>query len=253
MRSASILVLFLTTSVASAAPFEGTLSFEFSGSTNGQAEMTLGKAGSRVEVQMQTPKGQGGPKRMTLLTRTDTPNKAFMLDDARKTYLELDLQAMRQQQPKEPTYEVKKIGPELVNGFDTTHVSVTASDGNLHELWLTKALGEVQDFKLPESPGSTGEALRKAMAQVGAEGFPVKHVQRLKKAGSTMSMELKKSKAHPVPSGTFEIPKGYTAGSSISGSTVPQDPKRMEMLKKAMEQMPPEQRKELEEQLKLGK
>jgi hypothetical protein len=205
-----LLVLSLL-SAAPAAPFEGDLHFELSGPMTGKIRMTLAKSGSRVSMELKGPL----PSRSTILGNPATPDKATVLDDVFKSYTEVDIGPLRRQMPPDPAYQVTKVGEGKLNGFNVTHVKVSAENGYEHELWVTKSLN-VDDFKVPGNP-SAPEGVRKAVASAGFEGFPVKHVQHLKSPpGTTLTLELKKVHAHPVPASTFKIPKGYSLKTTIT-------------------------------------
>ena len=92
----------------------------------------------------------------------------------------------------------------------------------------------------------------KALRDDGADGFFVKMVTREKgKPEPTSTMELTKVEKKSVPASLFEIPPGYTKQEGMLGAAgVMASPEQQEQMRKAMENMTPEQRKQLEEMMK---
>ena len=86
--------------------------------------VAVAKAGTRCEMNMQM--GGMGMK-MVMLQKTDTPNTLYRINDANKTYTEMDLAKMRAmagQQPASKKYTVEKLGQETLLGYKTQHVLV---------------------------------------------------------------------------------------------------------------------------------
>ena len=93
--------------------------------------------------------------------------------------------------------------------------------------------------------------MMKALQDAGADGFFVKMVTREKgKAEPLTTMELTKAEKKSLPASLFEVPAGYTKQEGMMGAAGAMSPEAAEQMKKAMENMTPEQRKQMEEMMK---
>src|SRR5205807_2040047 len=103
------------------------------------------------------------------LVKSEKPDLAYKIDDASKSYTEIDLKKMREMgnQPGAPerTYTVKKLGKEKVLGFECQHVLVTeaGAHGGEIEMWTSKEVMDYATFsKLQPRQGSRA-AMEKAL------------------------------------------------------------------------------------------
>ena len=111
------------------AQFEGVLEMKMTiatkgGEGSGTMSVAVGKAGTRSEMNMQM-----GPMAMNIvmLQKNDTPDTIYRINDANKTYSEINPAKMREmagQQQKIPEYTVEKLGQETILGYKTQHVLV---------------------------------------------------------------------------------------------------------------------------------
>ena len=144
----------------------------------------------------------------------------YHIDDANKTYTEIDLAKMREmagQQPDTGKYTVEKLGQETILGYKTQHVLVKEQNpgngkGMTTEMWTAKDLLDYATFsKMQARPGKRGgeEALAKALKDAGADGLPLKSISTTAD-GTKVTMEVVKVDKKSLPASTFEIPAGYT-------------------------------------------
>ncbi len=237
----------------------------------GTMNVAVAKAGARCEMNMQM--GAMGMK-MVVLQKTDTPNVLYHIDDANKTYAEMDVSKMREmagQQPDSGKYTVEKLGQENILGYKTQHVMVKESNpggkGSTTEMWTAKDLLDYATFsKMQLAQGKKGgeEALAKALKDAGADGLPLKSISTTAD-GTKVTMEVVKADKKSLPASTFVIPAGYTKSEGgmmgmmggMSGPQADEARKSMEEAKKrmdeAMKNMSPEQREMIEKMMKQRK
>jgi len=211
---------------------------------------------------------------MVMLGKTDNPGILYKINDANKTYSEIDLaklQAMVPHSQTEQKVTVKKLGQEEVLGYKTQHVLVTTGSDDsprgktTTELWTAKELGDFSTFEKFQSshgPGGTGgQAMSKALKDAGAEGMPLKSVTTTPDGGKG-TMEVVRVDNRALPAATFEIPADYTKSSGgmmdmmggMSGAQADEmkaktDAARQKM-NEAMKNMSPEQRQMMEQMMK---
>jgi hypothetical protein len=253
-------LLLLLAAAPARAQFEGVLEMKLStGLQDGERHETLmklfvSKAGIRHETSL--PAAVTGGK-MVMLFRNDTPDKMYMIFDAKKTYSVIDLGALKETAENiqsETPVTVKKLGQEKILGYDTQHVQINY-EGSQTELWTSKELLDFSAYhKLEQRRGgrSSGGAYLKALRESGADGFPLRSVFA-GEGGSKAVMEVVKINKQALPAALFEIPKDYTLskggmlGAVMSESQAAEAKAAME---KAMEQMTPEQREQMQKMLK---
>jgi hypothetical protein len=260
------------------AQFEGVLEMKMTAAGEageagggGTMNVAVAKAGARCEMNMQM--GAMGMK-MVVLQKTDTPNVLYHIDDANKTYSEIDLSKMREmagQESERGKYTVEKLGQENILGYKTQHVIVKENKpggkGSTTEMWTAKELLDYATFsKLQPAQGKGGgtEALAKALKDAGADGLPLKSISTTAD-GTKVTMEVVKADKKSLPASTFEIPAGYTKSEGgmmgmmggMSGPQADEARKSMEEAKKrmdeAMKNMTPEQREMIEKMMKQRK
>lgn len=270
------LASLLLAALPALAQFEGVLEMKLTTTDKegnnlggGTMNISLGKAGARSELNMQH--GAMGIK-MVMLQKSDTPDKTYHINDAARTYTEIDLaklKAMASQHPDETPYTVEKLGQEKLLGYNTQHVLVkqkdpAAADVSATEMWTAKDFGDYESFSRLQvrhgrMPGQAG--LVKALKDAGAEGMPLKSISS-NPDGSKTTMEVVKAEKKALPASTFEIPPGYTKSEGgmmdmMGGMTGAQGEaarKQMEDAKKKMDEalknMTPEQRQMFEKMMK---
>jgi hypothetical protein len=259
------------------AQFEGVLEMKMTAAGEGgqggggTMNVAVAKAGARCEMNMQM--GAMGMK-MVVLQKTDAPNTLYHIDDANKTYSEIDLSKMRDmagQRQGGRKYTVEKLGQENILGYKTQHVIVKESNpggkGSTTEMWTAKDLLDYATFsKMQPGQGQGGgeEAMAKALKDAGADGLPLKSISTTAD-GTKVTMEVVKADKKSLPASTFEIPAGYTKSEGglmgmmggMSGPQADEARKSMEDAKKSMDEamknMTPEQREMIEKMMKQQK
>ncbi len=236
------------------------------GGGGGTMNIAVAKAGARFEMDMQM--GPMGMK-MVMLQKNDTPNVLYRIDDARKTYTELDLAKVREmagqrQAPHE--YTVEKLGQDDILNYKTQHVLVKEKasgngPGMTMELWTAKDLLDYATFNRMQAARGGDEALVKALKEAGADGMPLKSITTTPDGGK-VTMEVVKVEKKSLPASTFEIPAGYTKSEGgmmdmmggMSGSQADEAKKRMaeaqQRMQEMMKQMSPQQREMMEKLMK---
>ncbi len=239
------------------AQFEGEVDMKItSQGMTGTGKAFVSKMGSRTEIDMQTAQM---PIHMVSLMKFATPDIVYLINDKAKTYTEMDVKKAREttskMRDKEP-YTAKVLGSEKLLGYSTKHVLLTrAGDRSEMELWTTKdILGlnyeAVRGLMRRGSSQDDGSFL-KALRDAGADGFFVKMVTREKgKTEPLSTMELTKAEKKSLSASLFEIPPGYTKQEGMMGAAGVVSPEAAEAMRKAMENMTPEQRRQLEEAMK---
>jgi hypothetical protein len=251
------------------AQFEGVLEMKMTvagksgeGGGGGTMNLAVAKAGTRSEMNMTF-----GPTemKMVMLQKNDTPDMLYRINDADKTYTEIDMAKMRQmagQQQKASEYTVEKLGQETLLGYKTQHVLVkekNAANGNgmNMEMWTAKDLLDYATFsKLQARPdrGGREEALLKALKAAEADGMPIKAITT-GTDGSKVTLEVVKADKKSLPASTFEIPAGYTKSAGgmmgmMGGASGAQADEAKKKMDDALKNMTPEQRQMIEKMMK---
>ena len=229
------------------AEFEGMLESKITMQASGVAgggsqKVWISRTGTRMEMEMGV--GGGGMKMATVVLRAK-PGVAYLVNDAKKTYSEIDTaKSVAPAKTEEETFTVKKLGSEKVAGFDCAHVLVKGSKGTDFEIWSTKDLGTGSEYWASQR-GASRSNLVQAMKEASAEGWPVKTIHRT--GEMTATMELAKAERKAVPASLFDL-SGYTK-SQETGSAAGRGG-RMQIPPEQMQKLSPEQRKQLEEMMK---
>lgn len=249
--------------------FEGVLEMKMSmaskdGEAGGGATMNVAvaKTGTRCEMNMQM--GGMGMK-MVMLQKTDTPDVMYRIDDANRTYSEMDLAKMRAmagQQPDTTKYAVEKLGQETVLGYKTQHVLVKeqragAGNGMTTEMWTAKDILDYATFsklQVRQNRGAGQEALLKALKDADADGLPLKSITTTGDGGKA-TMEVVKVDKKALPASMFEVPAGYTKSEGgmmgmMGGTSGPQADDAKKRMDEALKNMSPEQRAMIEKMMK---
>jgi len=242
------------------AEFEGLVEGRVTGTMAGTFRAQVGKAGIRSEVEMGMPaaakaggaKGMPGMpasmKRFTVQRRAE-PNKVFVLDEERKTYMVVDTAEVREGLKGAPTetFTVRKLGKDTVAGFACEKVVATGSQSGEAELCVTAEIAPEWARGAVEQ-GRGGGALLAALRQAGLPGFPVRW-SRQDGEGGKITMELTSAKRQSIPASTFEIPAGYQESKGMPGPGMGGGD-ASKQLEDAMKRLTPEQRKQMEQMLK---
>ncbi len=223
----------------------------------GSARTYVSRLGTRMELQL-------GGVSMTTVVRKDRPGLALLLDDAHKTYSELDTQRVSGDRPVEK-YVARKLGSERVAGHDCVHGTVTGEHGHQWEVWTTRDLGGAEGFWQGQAArggggqGPSFASLASALKEAGLDGWPLKMVTRSGRGATTWEATRIERKA--LPASLFSV-EGYRqtegglmgAASQVRLSPEQQarvDQARAKMIE-AMKSMTPEQRQRMEQVLRAG-
>jgi len=240
------------------AQFEGEVDMRItSQGMTGTGKAFVSKAGSRTEIDLQSAQM---PIHMVSLVKFAAPDIVILINDKAKTYTEMDAKKARESASKmrgakEP-FTVKVLGSEQVLGYSTKHVLLSRPGEQTElELWTTKdILGlsfETMRGLMRRGSSQDDGALLKALRDAGADGFFVKMISREKgKAAPVSTMELTKAEKKSLPASLFEVPAGYTKQEGVMGAAGVVSPEAADAMRKAMENMTPEQRKQFEEMMK---
>jgi len=259
------------------AQFEGVLEMKMAvsgmgGEGGGTMKVAVAKAGSRSEINMQM-----GPMdmKMVMLQKNDTPDTLYRINDADKSYTEMNLAKMREmagQQMNTKKYTVEKLGQETILGYKTQHVLLKEQDagdgkGMTIEMWAAKDLLDYATFSKMQAQrgkGASEAAMIKALKDADADGMPLKSVATTGE-GTKVTMEVVKVDKKALPASMFEIPAGYTKSEGgmmdmmggMSGLQADEAKKKMgdaqKQMEDAMKNMTPEQREMIQKMMKQQK
>ncbi|HUK66973.1 MAG TPA: DUF4412 domain-containing protein [Anaeromyxobacteraceae bacterium] len=205
------------TSGAAPPPFEGvlesTLSVDERGvAGKGTAKIYMSAAGMRMEVNFVLG---GASVSMTSLVLRARPGVVFLLDNASRSYSELDSQGAPAGESGK--FTVKELGHEKVAGYDTVHVVVTDPRGEMFEVWTTQEIGGAEAYWASQPTRGKWAGFYKALEAAGAGGWPMKWSQRESAGGSRASFEVTKVEAHPLPGELFDL-SGYQRSKASASS-----------------------------------
>src|SRR5215813_14233906 len=127
-----MMLLLLMVARPALAAFEGYIEMkmtmkEGAGTMRGQ----ISSVGARTEMQAKMAQMGDMPVTMTMLMKFSNPDVVYMLNDATKTYVEINVKDLGNTSPNRPdqAYTVKKLGKEKVAGYVCEHLLLTANDG----------------------------------------------------------------------------------------------------------------------------
>jgi hypothetical protein len=241
------------------AQFEGEIDMKITGQEgmSGTGKVFVSKVGSRSEMDMQTARM---PMHMVTLMKFSNPDVMYLINDKAKTYSEMDLRKAREAAAKmkgeKKPWAAKVLGSEKVLGYSTKHVLLSRQgDASEMEVWTTKDLMglsyESMRGLMRRGSGEDEGAMMKALKDAGADGFFVKMITREKgKTEPLTTMELTKAERRSLPASMFEVPSGYAKQEGMMGAAGVVSPEAAEQMRKAMESMTPEQRRQMEEMMK---
>jgi outer membrane lipoprotein-sorting protein len=263
LRRFNLTLLALLCATAPAlAEFEGILDMKVSMTGTdtggeGAVKVAVSKAGARNEMNLQA----GGMKmQVVMLFKNDTSNVVYRLDEANKTYSEIDLTKLQElagRAAQNENYTVKKLGEEKILDYKTQHVLATGKESKI-ELWTAKDLLDYATFnRLQGAQGNRmggGDQLQKALKDAGADGIPLKMVTTMND-GATVTMEVVKAEKKALPASLFQIPPDFKKSTGgMMGDMPGMSSPDMDALKKQMEDalknLTPEQREMMEKMMK---
>jgi hypothetical protein len=252
-----VLLLLIVTRPGWAA-FEGYIEMtmtmkEGSGIMKGQ----VSSVGARTEVAARVAQMGDMPVTMTMLTKFSNPDVVYLLNDATKTYMEINVKDLGNTAKNRPAqeYTVKKLGKEKVAGYVCEHLLLTSQDGKETEVWTTNALVDLAVFReyMQRNRQADLQGIMKALKDAGAEGFIAKLISRDKNGVPVVTLELVKAEKRAVPVALLEIPAGYKKQDDMLGmmpGMLPIPTEQQQTINKALEKLTPEQRRMLEGMMK---
>jgi hypothetical protein len=241
------------------AQFEGELTMKMTmREGTGTGRVYISAAGARSELDIQTTQM---PFKMTTLMKASNPDLMYMINDEQKSYAEVDLKKVKEQAAKgrdktKETWSVQKLGKEKVNGYSSEHVLVTRSEDTKgeQELWISKDISGLSYESmrgLMRNRNQSDEGMMKALRDAGVDGFVVKMITREKGNPVPLAtMEITKVEKKSLKAAYFEIPSDYTKKEGTMGAASVMAPGGNDQMRKAMESLTPEQRKQMEEMMK---
>ncbi len=268
MRAArTTLLLALATAAPAALAFEGAMDVKMAHTRtkgddaegpakaeNGTGKIYLAKQGVRMEWSM--GEGQRHMQMATLMLRSQ-PNKIFFVNDAAKTYHEMDTSKhhRKDDEDKDEKITVKKLGNEKVAGYDCAHGIVSTDKGEQVEVWSSKDVGDLSEFMSGWGSSAQDASWKRkyeALKSAGLTGWPMKWVDRkADRDGSTSGEVTKVAKGAP-PASLFDL-SGYKKTEGFAGA-VQLSPEQQKQMDDAMKKLTPEQRQQLDKMMKnMGK
>lgn len=186
--------------------------FKFTGAKGMSGVMKAWSQGgnSRSQFQMTMPGLPTDISSATLFLESD-PAKIFMINEKEKTYVEHDRQKNDEfKDDKAAEYEVVVVGKETVNGYASTHVKVRKKGTKSYmNWWVTKDLKYYSELKSMKAKYLNSKGMYAALAEKGADGFPVRMLMEGDGDDSKMQMDLVKAETMEVPASKFSL-SGYT-------------------------------------------
>jgi hypothetical protein len=260
------LTLSAATAVAQSegiAEMKGSVRSERGETMSMQTRAYVSKAGGRVEMTMdlsqmaarkdRSSRGVPAVHKEVLLYRTAEPGITYMLNVERKTYSVFQAPSPEKSEGKaaEP-FTVTRLGRDSVAGFSCEKALVKRTgSGDEMELCVSKDIGAPGAWLDAINRRQRAGSLFKALSDAGLTGFPIRWiVRRSGEKEPFTTLELTRFERTSVPASTFEIPAGYR---KVSGGEVHMTREQEEAMKKALENMTPEQRKQFEEMMKKQK
>jgi hypothetical protein len=257
-----IVVSTLTLAVAlgaRAAEFEGKAEYRMKGSGEGPARegsavVYLSPKGSRSELEVAPPpelakEGAKDKLRMVSIVKASEPGRVYFVNDAAKSYSVVETK----DRGKPERWTVQRAGTDRVGGFRCDRARVSSADGARFDVCVTRELGTVASWA---ASGGGDAELPRALAKAGLDGLPARWTVLDSAGEPQMSMELLRAKRQKVPTSTLEVPAGYSRSEVPAQVVSPEMQQKMEeamrQREEAMKNLPPEQRKQLEELMKGG-
>ena len=202
---------------------------------------------SRSEISFSMAGGGASPfsQNTVILTIKGNGDKGYMLDEAKKTYSEMDIsKSYGAKDDNLEDYQITVVGKEKVNGYNTTHVKIKNKKTNVsEEMWTTTEIPGYAELEKIKTKYTGTENLNKALSAKGAEGFPVKIT--LDEKSILANINLVKAEKKNNPASLFSL-DGYakSSGNDMLGGA------NMQQLMQQMQNMTPEERQKFIEQMK---
>jgi hypothetical protein len=252
-------VLLGSAGPAAAADFEGviesraTMAGHADGS--GTARTFVSAAGTRQEMTMGA-KGQS--MSMVTLVLKAKPGKAFMVNDEKKTYSEIDVAALKAAGEKSPEkFTARRLGSAKVAGYGCAHGLVEGSKGARWEVWTTRDIAGDASFwaeQAGEKQGGAGAGIFRAMKDAGLDGWPLKWVVKQKGPDggeAAVTWEATKVERRSLSGSLFSL-SGYTRSEDGPMGAMGQmklPPEQQKQMDEMMKNLTPEQRKQMQEMM----
>lgn len=204
----------------------------------GSMKMFYQDGNTRTEMFWPSPQMPNGEIRMTNIVMSSDIHKIYNLNEKDKTYT-VSSSSEKTPLPKEQEYEVTVIGKETVNGYASVHVKIKRKNSATEqEMWTSKKVNNYESYKSIESQ-YTSFGMYKALADKGAEGFPVRIMTN--ERGHHFQLDLVKAETLTNDNSLFSL-KGYTLSTSPSGIN--------SGLMQQYQNMTPEEREKMIEKMK---
>jgi len=252
-------------------PFEGILEMNivaFWGSeSTGKVRVAVSRWGIRTEWEIRNAaveKETGGePIRLVLIRRTDDPGQIYFVNAKTRAFAVADDRELaefvgkRRRTATTPSqaFLVERQGKKSVAGFPCERVRITNVRIGL-DMDACFLQGSLPDESLRSMPGDfRSEDWVKAARDAGVEGYPIQFDVR-QNGKTQLAVEPVRFVIEAVPKSLFRIPDGYKQASLTAAvAQTPKDIKVVEEGQREMEQalreMTPEDRRRMEEILKL--
>ena len=177
-------------------------------SITGTSKTYTAGGSTRSEIIMNNPRTTT-PIKVATLILASAPGKSYSLNEASKTYTEMD--AARAQQDNDDDIEVTVLGKEKVNNYNCTHVSIKYKKSQrATEMWLSKDIPGFMDYTTVKNNYLGGSKFFDALKAKGADGF-VARILTNGERGEKMQMDLVKAEKQNVPDALLSL-DGYTKG-----------------------------------------
>lgn len=196
---------------APAKPFEGVIAMRLSLEAGG-GDMALSLTGGDARLDMKVKVAPlPEPVSLAILHRAKSPRQVALLDDARRTWSEVDLAeagAAAAADGKGP-YAVKLLGKGEHLGYPCDHVTLTR-DREFVDAWIAPGFKDAFAAlrTLQEANPQVGEAgIFRALEKAGHAGLPMRLT--VIREGQRVSTEVVRLDRGAVPAARFEVPAGY--------------------------------------------
>ena len=242
MKQLIVLLLSLSALATSAIAKDGIyLEFKITSPTTTGTSKTYTAGGStRSEMTIKSPRNPN-PFTIATLVLASAPGKSYSLNEAGKTYTEVDIS--RSQSDNDDDIEVTVLGKEKVNNYNCTHVSIkNRKSQRTSEMWLSKDIPGFMNYTTVKNNYLGGSKFFDALKAKGAEGFVARMLTNSER-GEKMQMDLVKAEKQNIPDAFLSL-NGYTKGVS------PQMAPGGGIDRNALQNMTPEERKAYMEKMR---
>lgn len=173
---------------------------------------------SRTETEMELAAMQGKKMTIVTVTKQDSPNVVYTLNESNKTYSATNSNNFAGAKPKTvDDYEITVLGNEKVNNYNCTHVKVLNKSTNKQtEMWTSTEVINYASLKTIRNKYIDGSDLFKALEAKGAAGFPVRVTST--DHDRPFQMDLVKAEKREIDNSLFSL-DGYTRTASFNTGT----------------------------------